>query len=243
MRSRIEISRTLGFVSWSAHGSCDRNRHRRCGNGYSKAESRGVTSNFFGLLAPSVSGRGRGTQKTVRSRIEISRSLGFVSWSAHGSCDRNRHRRGSGCSKAESRGATSDFFGLLPPYVPGRSRGAQKTLRSRFEISQTLGFVSTSAHGSCNRNRHGRHGRGCSKAESRGATSDFFWLLLLSVPRRSRGAQKILRSHIEISQTLGFVSSSAHGSCNRNRHRRRGSGCSKAESRGATSDFFGLLPP
>ena len=177
------------------------------------------------------------------SRMEISRTLGFVRSSAHGSCNRNRHRRGSQCSKAESRGATSDFFVLLPPSVPGRGMGAQKTERSHIEINRTLGFVSSSAHGSCNRNRHGRHGSGCSKAESRGATSDFFGLLPTSVPGRGMGAQKTERSHNEINRTLSFVSSSARGSCDRNRHRRRGSGCSKAESRGVTSDFFGLLPP
>ena len=62
-------------------------------------------------------------------------------------------RHGSWCSKAESRGVTSGFFGLLPPSVPGRGRGAQKAERSRIEISRTLGFVSSSAHGSCARNK------------------------------------------------------------------------------------------
>ena len=117
----------------------------RSGSGCSKAESRGATSDFFGLLLLSVPGRCRGAQKTVRSRFEISRTLGFVSSSARGSCDRNRHRRrGSRCSKAESRGVTSDFFGQFPPSVPGRGREAQKTVRSRIEMSRTLGFVSSS---------------------------------------------------------------------------------------------------
>ena len=94
-----------------------------------------MTSGFFGQFPLSVPGKVREAQKTVRSRIEISRTLGFVSSSAHGSCARNRRRRrGSGCSKAESRGLTSDFFGLLPPCVLGRVREAQKTERSRIEI-------------------------------------------------------------------------------------------------------------
>ena len=195
-----------------------------------KYESQGVTTDFFGLLPLIVPGRGRGAQKTERLRLEIRRTLGFMSSSAHGSCARNRHRRhGSGCSKAESRGVTTDFLGQLPPSVPWRARGAQKTERSRIEISRTLGFVSSSAHGSCDRNRH-RHGSGCSKVESRGATTDFFGLFLPSVPGRGREAQKTVRSRIEISRTIGFVSWSAHGSCNRNRHGRHVSGCSKAVS-------------
>ena len=170
------------------------------GSGCSKAESRGVTTDFFGLLPPCRPRRGRRAQKTERSRIEISRTLGSVSSSAHGSCCASQEpspRRWRGCSKAESRGLTADFFGLLPSCVPGRGRGAQKTVRSRIEISRTLGFVSSSAHGSCNRNRH-RRGSGCSKAEPRGATSDFFGLFPPGVPWSSRGAQKTERSRFVI---------------------------------------------
>ena len=148
-----------------------------------------MTSVFFGLLPPCVSGRGRGAWKTVRSHIEIRRALGFVSSSAHGSCTRNRRRRrGNGCSKAESRGGTSNFFGLLLPCVPGRGRGVQKTERSLIEISRTLGFVSSTAHVSCARNRHRRLRSRCSKAESRGVTADFLGLLPPCVSGRGRGA-------------------------------------------------------
>ena len=87
-----------------------------------------MTPHFFGQLPPSVPGRVRGAQKTERSRIEIGRTPGFVSSSAHGSSASNRQRRRErGCSRAESRGATTDFLGQLPPSVPGRVRGAQKT--------------------------------------------------------------------------------------------------------------------
>ena len=89
---------------------------------------------------------------------------------------------------------TSDFFGLLPPCLPGRGRGARKTERSRIDIfSRTLGFVSSSAHVSCARNRHRRHGSGCGKAESRGVTANFFGLLPPCVSGRGRGAQKTER--------------------------------------------------
>ena len=158
------------------------------GSGFRRDESRGVTSDFLRLHAPYVPGRGRGSQKPGSQTAASTRSSHITAASMARFTGTNSWRE-TGCRREESRGVTSDFFGLLPPCLPGRGRGARKTERSRIDIfSRTLGFVSSSAHVSCARNRHRRLRSRCSKAESRGVTADFLGLLPPCVSGRGRGA-------------------------------------------------------